>query len=140
MANDPIIFPDIEDLLVEFLGGELSRFGAPTSVSVDVPISRPDEFVIVPRVGGIRQTIVTDAALIGFEIWAQRDARALRLGQLVRGLIHTLPGQMVSGNAFYRVNEVGGLMLFPDPDSQQARYVFTAEIHVRGHQLSPPIQ
>lgn len=134
---NPIVFPDVEDLLVQFLTVELGRFGASVPVSVAVPMSRPPEFVLVPRTGGVRQTVVTDAAMIAVEAWAQRDARALKLAQLTRGVIHTLPGQTIQGHTFYRVNEVGGVALFPDPDSQQARYVFTVEVHVRGHQITP---
>lgn len=134
---NPIVFPDTEDLLVRFLTVELGRFGRPVPVSVAVPRTRPTEFVLVPRQGGTRQTIVSDAPWIGVECWANTDGAALTLAQLTRGILHTLPGQMIDGHQFYAVNEVGGVAFAPDGESQQARYLFTLEIQVRGKQISP---
>lgn len=130
--REVIVFPDVEDLLVTYLASRLPEYGRTARVSVAIPAPRPDEFVTVPRRGGVLATKVTDAATIGVECWAVSDAAALTLAQLCRGLIHALPGQVVNGVPFYRVQEFAGPGLLPDGLSGHARYVFTVSVHVRG--------
>lgn len=132
-----ILFPDVEDLLVQFLTAELAKYGRTVPVSVAVPEVRPPEFVIVTAVGGSLATLVSEAALIGCEAWAGTDAAAASLAQLSLGVLRTLPGRVIDGSAFYRVDVVGLPALFPDGISQQSRYVFTVSVHVRGAEVAP---
>lgn len=134
---NPIVFPDVEDLLVQYLTVELPKYGRAVPVSVAVPEIRPSEFVLVPRTGGTNATLVSDAASIGVECWADTDAAALSLAQLTRGVLRALSGRMVDGVPFYRVDELAGPALLPDGVSQQARYVFAVSVHARGREVTP---
>lgn len=127
-----IVFPDVEAALVTYLTAELANHGRACPVSTQVPNPRPAEFVTIPRKGGTRQTLVSDAATIAVECYAATGALASTLAALVRGLIAALPGTVSGGVTFYRVGEFAGPAMLPDPVSEQSRYVYTASVHFRG--------
>lgn len=127
-----IVFPDVEDLLVTYLSTELAARGDTATVHTVVPADRPDRFVLVPRVGGTRANLVVDNATIGIEAWASTDQQAHDLCQLVRGLVHALPGRVVDGVTFYRTGEFAGPTNLPDPVSRQSRCIFTPTVSCRG--------
>lgn len=127
-----VIFPDVEDLLVTYLTAELAARSDPATVHTTVPNPRPDRFVLVPRVGGPKASLVVDNPTIGIECWAATAGQALGLCQLVRGLVHALPGRTVAGVPFYRTSEFAGPANLPDPASNQSRYILTVSLRVRG--------
>jgi len=127
-----IVFPDLENRLVDYLAAALAERGDPAAVSVTVPNPRPSRFVLVPRIGGVRRNFVVDSATIAVECWDDTDAGAADLAALVRGLVGALPGQVLDGVPVYRVDEFAGPANLPDPRSAQARYTFTVSISYRG--------
>lgn len=127
-----IIFPDVEDLLVTYLTAQFPVHGETGTVHVTVPNPRPERFVIVPRIGGPKASLVVDVPTVAVECWATTPADAYGLCQLVRGLIHALPGRVVDGVPFGPVSEFAGPGNLPDPESTQARYVLTVSIRTRG--------
>lgn len=135
--NEVIVFDDIEDVLRLHLTDRLAEYGRAVPVSATVPTPRPDEFVVVPRIGGPRQNLVVDSPLIGVECWSDKASDALSLAQLTRGLIFAMQGETIEGVTIYRVQEAAGPALLPDPDSAQARYVFTVQLDMRGHAQEP---
>ena len=127
--SDLVLYPDVEALLSTWLRGQLD--GVP--VGNRVPNPRPASFVTVRRHGGIRHTVVTDAAQVGLECWAASDAEAHDLAQLCRALLlYRLPGQILDGHTVYRVDEMGGPSNLPDPASSSPRWVMELQVHVRG--------
>lgn len=127
-----IVFPDLEGLLVEYLSEALAVRGESAEAAITVPDPRPDRFVLVPRIGGVRRNLVVDAATIAVECWARTDAQAAALAALVRGLVGVLPSQRLNGVPIYRVDEYSGPANLPDPRTAQARYTFTVAIAYRG--------
>lgn len=125
--TDLIVFPDAAALVADHLRSELT-----VHVGSDVPNPRPTEFVTVQRGGGVRHTLVTDAAQLLFEAWAARAEDAMDLIQLVRAHVAALPGQVLAGTPVYRVDEAAGPANLPDPLSSQPRAVYTATVHLRG--------
>lgn len=123
-----VVFPDAVAIACTYLTDEL----AGTAATSRVPFTRPDEFVTVRRVGGVRRNLVVDEATLAVEAWAATDEDAHDLAQRCRALLHALPGQSVNGSFVYRVDEVGGPASLPDPDSDQPRYTFTAALAARG--------
>lgn len=128
-------FPDVEDALVQALGPMLSARGDTATVHVAVPRTRPERFVLVPRVGGNRESLTVDAATIAVECWAKTPGQAYALCRLVRALVHGLAGTTAGGAKFKRITEFAGPANLPDPDSDQARYTFTAAVRVAGSAL-----
>lgn len=130
--TEPILFPDAEDLLVDYLTAELTARGITATVHTEVPNPRPTAFVLVPRVGGTRRNFVVDAPTIGFEVWGDTAKDAADLGQIVRALVNALLGRSINGVQCYRVDELVGLTNFPDGVSAQSRYIFTTTLAFRG--------
>lgn len=125
-----IVFPDAEQVVGDWLAAELAARGYTVPVGTRAPDPRPGAgFVVLKRTGGTRHSLVTDAALLTAECWADLESGALTLAELVRGLIHSAPGRLAGVKA---VREASGPGNLPDPVSPQARYTQTFEIHLRG--------
>lgn len=127
-----VVFPDVVDLLIGHLRDELPMFGGPAAVHHEVPAERPDRWVRVLRTGGVRQTLVTEAAQITLEGWADDSADAHDACQLARAVVFAATGTTIDGVPFYSVEEIGGPADLPDPDSRQQRHTCTLLVHVRG--------
>ena len=121
---ETIVFPDAVELVCDHLRTLL----APTPVVSRVPTTRPATFVRVQRVGGVRRNLVTDEPTLTVEAWAATEQAAQDLSQLARAHIYAMPG----GGDVYRVTEIGGPVLLPDPLSDQPRYSFTVAVATVG--------
>lgn len=126
-----IVFADLEAELVTHLS---STLGVP--VSTRVPTERPESFVRVTRVGGTRRDRFRDAGMVVVDCWADTSPAAAELAQLARAHVYNLPDAEGLGVTVYRVQEVGGVMNNPDPDSSSPRYTFTAQVTYRGEALT----
>lgn len=131
--NTPVIFDDAVAGVAYWLRTEMSD----TTVIGQLVETRPAEFVLVRRAGGQQATVTTERPLIIVESWAATDVAAHDLGQTCRAHCQRLRGQTVDGIQFYRVAEVGGFVPLPDPASDQYRYTFLIEAHVRGATFEP---
>ncbi|MGH8878160.1 MAG: hypothetical protein ACRD0P_12585 [Stackebrandtia sp.] len=127
-----IVYPDTEALLVDHLASELDARGDTATVHTAIPHPRPDKFVTLTRLGGVKPSIITDAAQIGVECWAATGKQAHGLAQQARGLLHALPGAILDGHTVYRIDEWAGPANLPDPVSDQSRYTFQLSVHIRG--------
>jgi hypothetical protein len=128
----PILFPDVEALLVDHLTARYAALGESASVHTAVPNPRPERFTLVPRLGGVARNVVVDTPTIGVECWAATEAQALALCQLTRAIIRAMPGTVVGGVMFYSVGELAGPTKLRDPASDQARYIYTPTLTCRG--------
>lgn len=125
--REVLVFPDAEYVALTWLDENLD-----VPVHTLVPDPRPSAWVRVQRTGGIRSTIVTDAASITVEAWADTYEIASDLAQLARGYLHAATGENVDGVAVWRVEEFAGPASLPDPISGQPRHTFTVAMHLRG--------
>ena len=131
-----IAFPDAEAVVVAFLKAELTARGESAKVGTKVPANRPARMVKVTRTGGLRRNLMTDSPQLTFECWAATDADAAGLAGLVRAVVgaaSSLP--LPLGAQCSRVQEVGGPVSFPDPDTALPRYHFTMSLELRGQIL-----
>lgn len=127
-----IVFPDAEQISIDYLRAELDARLNDTHVGNRIPDPRPAALVQCRRLGGPRRNLVADNPQIGVECWADTEAEAHDLAQLCRGLLLAMPGHTVDGVAVYRVDEFAGPVNLPDPLSTQPRYTFTVQISLRG--------
>lgn len=125
-------FPDAESVVVAFLKAQLTARSDAAKVGTKVPAIRPARMVRVSRTGGIRRNLVTDAPQLTFECWDATEVDAAALCKLVRAIIHAAPQLTLAGAACNRVQEVGGPVSFPDPDTANPRYQFTAVLDLQG--------
>lgn len=130
--TEVVVFPDVEGLVCDWLPAELAARSRTVTVSTKVPNPRPAEFVRVIRTGGPQLNLVQDQPTLVVEAWAATESAAASLAELARALLKSTAGQQVGGVMVYRVDEIGGPQNLPDPDSAQARYVFTLSILLRG--------
>ncbi|MFJ7250760.1 hypothetical protein ACIQWA_39815 [Kitasatospora sp. NPDC098652] len=135
MASRPaIVMPDAVAVVTAFLRGALAASGRAVPVVSRVPSPRPPEFVRVQRIGGVRQTPVSDRPRLDIHAWAETESAAHDLAALSRALLDQIPG-VRDGVTVYGVSEVGGPMWLPDDQTSTPRYAFAVEIHMRGRAL-----
>jgi hypothetical protein len=131
----PILFPDVEQLVVDYLTEQYTARGVAATAHTAVPNPRPVLFTLVPRLGGTTRNIVVDQPTLGIECWGPTAGAAFELCALTRALVGGLAGQTLAGVMFYAVAELAGPTQLPDPDSNQARYVYTPSLTCRGASL-----
>ncbi|UFQ15510.1 MULTISPECIES: hypothetical protein [Streptomyces] len=134
MTRPVVVMPDAVAVVTVYLRGALKAHGKPVPVVSRIPSPRPPVFVRVQRIGGTRQTVVSDRARLDVHAWAETEAAAYDLCALARGLLGVIPG-VRGGVTVYTVTEVGGPQWLPDSESGQARYAYAVEIHMRGRVL-----
>jgi hypothetical protein len=140
MPQLPVVFPDVEDLVREYLVEQLPLYGyEDIPVHISIPAERPEAFVTVPRVGGPRRNLVVDAATVSVDSWHQTPKQAQDLAQVVRGLVNALPGRILDGYPVYKVEEFAGPGNLPDNLSAHSRYTATYSVHIRGFSMEPVI-
>lgn len=125
-------FPDAESVVVAFLKAQLTARSDEAKVGTKVPAVRPARLVRVSRTGGILRNLVTDSPQLTFECWDANEVAASDLCKLVRAIIHAAPQLTLTGAVCNRVQEVGGPVSFPDPDTSNPRYQFTAALDLQG--------
>lgn len=133
---EAIVFPDAATITIDHLV-EVLPFDGYTDATVhgEIPNPRPDEFIVVERIGGPRQTLVSDAAHLAVDCWSTDDVAAHDIAQIVRARILSMRGEVIGGYAVGRIDEMSGPYRNPDPDSAQPRYSFQVTVPVRGESL-----
>lgn len=125
--TEAIVFPVVEKLLVAYLA---PLAGVP--VTVRVPNPRPASFVKLVRVGGTRRDRITDEPMVVFQCWADTESNAAKLGARIQAHVFALEQTGTPDGYVRSVHEIGGLQYFPDPESGQPTYQFTAQLQTRG--------
>lgn len=123
---ESVEFPDVELAVCAALRHPL--IGVP--VVVDVPSTRPAEFIRVMRTGGPRETLKTEAAQITVEGWAASKQRAQFLLNRCRAILNRSEG------ALFGVVELSGPANLPDPTTAQHRYTMSFQIRAHGAALT----
>jgi hypothetical protein len=132
MAKPVVFFPDAVLVAIQYLRGALG--GVP--VYSRVPESRPAEFIRIERLGGLRNSLVTDRPRIDIECWSDSEEGAEALMSRARAYALAMAGKR-GDTTVYNVSEVTGPQWLPDQTSGQARYVFAVEFSTRALPGSP---
>ena len=130
-----VAFPDIETVLVEWVGDVLDARSLSQPVSTRVPNPRPSRFVRIQRTGGPQANVVVDGAQVTFECWDDNQPDAAETARVLRAELAAIRNTTTgSGHLMYRTDEFSGPSLLPDV-SGQPRYSWTVRVHVRGVSL-----
>lgn len=129
---ETILFPDVQGMVIPFLRDGLEARGWVVTVASAVPNPRPATLVKVTRTGGTRDGLVVDGPHVTFQCWAATAPEAHRLARTANAILHASQASLVGGEWVYRVDDVGGVTEFPDPDTDYSRYQFTVRLHTRG--------
>jgi hypothetical protein len=124
---EAVLFRDVEALVCAFLRKPLL---GTIQIGIRVPSPRPAEFIRVLRTGGPQETLVSEAAQITIEAWAQTEARASLLLSQCRALLNA------ADETIYGVREFSGPANLPDPLSAQLRYTMSFQVRARGTVIS----
>jgi hypothetical protein len=132
---EAVLFRDVEALVCNYLRphfvpgmtvvpGPALALGM--QVGIRIPNPRVPEFIRVLRTGGPKETLVSEAAQITVEAWAQTEYRASQLLSLCRALLNA------ADETIYGVREFSGPANLPDPLSAQSRYTQSFQVRARG--------
>lgn len=142
MSYPTVVFPDVELVVVEYLRDRLADYASEEFVDgVQLGTRKPSPMPTVPviqvrRVGGIRETVVSDLARVDLLVWSDTDKHAADLAQLARGLVLAMAGATAT-ELVYRTDEFVGPTRYADPDSDQPRWLLTVEVATRGTTVVP---
>jgi len=130
---ETIVFADPVTVTIAALNAGLAGAGQPGVTAYGrVPNPRPSKFVRVLRLGGPRRDLVTDAAMLTIEAWADNDPDSAALAQAARAVVNAMEGKVIAGTTVYTVTEFSGPGNLPDPDTTQSRHTWIVEVATRG--------
>lgn len=138
MTNDAVLFPDSIALVIGIIRDGYADQDIDVVVDTQVPSDpppRPEEFVVVRRVGGPQRDLVTDEPLLTLEASAQTEFRARQLLDYARAFVKAARGTVRDGASIYSVHEISGPADLPDPVAQIPRSSATWQLAVRGTAL-----
>jgi hypothetical protein len=124
-----LVTPDAEAAAVAFLRAGLGVLA--DRVATKVPATMPAKMVRVSLTGGSRLNVATDTAQLTVECWAPDEPTASLLARTAQALMFSAAGTLAGYVWVRKVESVGGVQFFPDPDTAKPRYIFTVSWHVR---------
>lgn len=132
-----ILFGDIESELVTYLQAQLAARSdtavvSPHGYKPSSTTARPDRLVVVTRIGGARENLVTDGAAIEFHCYDTTDVLAQGLASLIRGIVGAIEGQWLGAVYVRRTAEWAAPARMPHPASNNPRYTFAASVFIKG--------
>jgi len=127
--TEVLVTPDVEAAAVSYLRSGLGVLA--DKVATKVPATMPNNMVKLSLTGGSRFGIVQDVAQLTVECWSSNAPAASLLARTAHAYMLAAAGVEAGGVFVRRVETVGGVQYFPDPDTNKPRYQFTVRWHVR---------
>lgn len=121
--------PNVETAFITYLADRLGPLA--DRVAGEVPSPRPDRLVTVALSGSGGSNLAQRTANITVQAWASDRADAFPLAQRAQAVIDATPGSFVGPVWVYRVEQGGGPVWLPDPDTRCPRYQFLSALTVR---------
>ena len=121
--------PDVEMAASTFLRAGLNSLA--DKVATKVPATMPNRMVRVSLTGGSRVNVAADTVQLTVEGWAEDEQTASNLVRTAQAIMFSAAGSTAGGVFVRKVESVGGVQFFPDPDTAKPRYQFTVRWHVR---------
>jgi len=127
--SELLVTPDVEAAVITWLKNGLGSLA--DKVATKVPTTMPARMVKVSLTGGSRRDMATDVTQVTVECWGPDEPATSLMARTSHGLMSSA-AKMTAGTVFVRkVEPVGGVQNFPDPDTNKPRYQFTVRWHVR---------
>lgn len=127
--GEVLVSEDFESAAVTFLAAGIGALAS--KVATKVPATMPTTMVRVSLTGGSRSNVASDTAQLTVECWAPDSPTASNLARRAYALMFSTAGSVAGGVWVRKVEEVGGVQSFPDPDTNKPRYQFTVRWHGR---------
>lgn len=126
LTESPIIFPDAEETVREYLLPLMPG----VRIATRVPNPRPASWLRIMRTGGPRESRFVDRPQITLEGWGPDENTAGQLLEDARAWLNA------AGGRIFGVEEIGGPANLPDPTTAQIRYTMTLWVRIRGTALT----
>lgn len=130
--TERVEFDDVETALVAYLRAELSAIDDTARVGTKRLPTTQERYVRVSRIGGGRETLVTDSPWVVFECWDAQDVPASRLAMVTRSIVQAMRSTWVGPACLSWRSEVGGPAWNPHPETQFPRYQHTQQMTLDG--------
>lgn len=127
--TEVLVTPDVVAAATAYLRTGLGILA--DRVATAVPATMPNNMVKVSLTGGSRSGLVSDAAHLTVECWSANDPTASLIARTAHAYMLAAAGVEAGGLFVRKVETVGGVQDFPDPDTNKPRYQFTVRWHVR---------
>lgn len=124
-----LVAPDVEAAAVVFFRDGLGVLA--DHVATKVPDPLPARMVRVSLTGGSRRDVATETAQVTVECWGPDAPSASEMARTAYALALSAAGSADGPVWVRRVETVGGVQFFPDPDTNNPRYQFTVRWSVR---------
>lgn len=124
-----LVSADAEAAAVTWLRTGLGALAG--KVSTATPATMPVTMVKVTLTGGVRLSMAADYAQLTVECWGPDGPTASNLARRAQALMLAAAAEDVAGVFVRRVDSVGGVQSFPDPDTNKPRYMFTVRWYTR---------
>jgi hypothetical protein len=130
-----IVFPGVESLVGTYIQNLLTARGRTTAVATKLPTDTRTgpgntEHVRIQVIGGIRAGLVIKDATVLLEAYADTEAAAAELAELVGAILYG--AQYDSASGIYLVEQTATPQNLPDPRTGMSRYTQTATVRLRG--------
>lgn len=126
---EPVAPIDAEALVITALKTGFTSRGDAAKVGTKVPATRPPRMCRVSLVGTNRVTLAHFAASLLVECWDEAgEAAALLLARRAYAIL----AATADAGSVVAVDEVGGIVNFPDLDTSSPRYQFTLQLTIHG--------
>jgi hypothetical protein len=130
MSLPVVVFPDAEQLVVEYLA---DRLGGAAHVGTELPEDLADEVpVVAVSLVDADEALefVLEDPVVDIEVVAANKAAASDVARLVSAYMKAMPGLQTADARVYRVKREGFTWL-PDEVTELPRYVLTFELRTR---------
>lgn len=118
-----LVSPDIESAAVSYLRAKLGLLAV--KVATSVPSIMPATMVRVVLTGGDRLSVAADVAQLTVECWAPDGPTASNLARITQAHMFAASADEAGSVFIRKVESIGGVQSFPDPDTNKPRYIFT---------------
>jgi len=127
--TEVLVSPDVLAAATSYLRAGLGVLA--DRVATEVPSTMPNNMVKVSLTGGSRAGLVQDTAQVTVECWSSNTPTASLLARTAHAYMLAAASTSAGGLFVRKVETVGGVQYFPDPDTTKPRYQFTVRWHVR---------
>ncbi len=135
MTTQPVLFPDIEEVLTGWLPGALRAvYGVTAQVMTETPYDLQDRVPLIGlhRATGTDDQAIIDRPVVSVDAFGATRAAANLLGRQVHALLHgQLQGAVAGGAVIGWVNTVAGPRWMPYADLAVRRFNATYEMYVK---------
>jgi hypothetical protein len=135
-TTEIIVAPDVVKLVRSYLL-DVGFPWSPVKILNRRPNPTTGRIVVVRRSGGTLGDLVSDAAFVTIECFAETSEDAANLAMFTYAAVQSMKWQMIDDVQCYRVDTLAAPADQYDPDAQRDRFTFSVQVAVRSTPIDP---